>query len=62
MNKVRARLTTERGQTTLEYMMLLGIMSIISILFMQWMVEALRQSVGLLSFKIAIYLTSFPNP
>ena len=52
---------SEQGQTTLEYMMVVGIMAAISILVTGWLVEALKYSVGLLAFKIAILLTSFPG-
>lgn len=51
---------TQLGQTTLEYSMLLGIMAIFAITVSGWLIDALRQSVALLSFKIAIYLTGFP--
>jgi hypothetical protein len=50
------------GQTTLEYSMLLGIMAILALTVTEWLIDALRQSVALLSFKIAIYLTGFPYP
>ena len=51
----------ERGQGTLEYMMILGIMTVASFLVSVWLLDALRQAVGLLAFKTSVYLTSFPQ-
>jgi len=41
--------------------MLLGIMAVFAITVSAWLIDALRQSVALLSVKIAIYLTGFPQ-
>jgi hypothetical protein len=50
-----------RGQATLEYTMILGLMVTLSILVTGWLVDALRETMGMLAFKTSIYLTSFPQ-
>ncbi|MGH9461112.1 MAG: hypothetical protein ACRD1X_07825 [Vicinamibacteria bacterium] len=50
-----------RGQATLEYTMILGLMVTLSILVSGWLIDALRETMGLLAFKTSIYLTSFPQ-
>jgi hypothetical protein len=66
MRKTRSRFRKDgddrtRGQATVEYTMILGIMTTISILVSSWLFDALRETLGLLAFKTSIYLTSFPQ-
>lgn len=57
----RRALSSQRGQTTLEYMMVLGFMVTIAILVTEWIFDVLLLTVSRLAFKIAIFLTAFPQ-
>ena len=50
----------ERGVTTIEYTMVVGLVSAISIYASLSLIELLKDSVALLAIRIAIYLTGFP--
>ncbi len=54
-------LRDERGVTTIEYMMVVGFMSSISIFAAIWLIGVLRNMVAILAIKISIYLTGFPS-
>ena len=47
-------LSSQRGQTTLEYMMVLGFMATIAILVTEWIFDALLLSVSRLAFEICV--------
>ncbi len=51
----------ERGVTTIEYTMVLGFMSVISIYVTISLVNVLKNTVAVLTIKMAIFLTGFPS-
>ena len=51
----------ERGVTTIEYTMVLGFMSAISIYATIWLINVLKNTVAVLASKMAIFLTGFPS-
>ena len=51
----------ERGVTTIEYTMVLGFMSSISIYVTIWLISVLKNTVAVLAIKMAIFLTGFPS-
>lgn len=51
----------ERGVTTIEYTMVLGFMSTISIYATIWLISVLKNTVAVLAIKMAIFLTGFPS-
>ena len=51
----------ERGVTTIEYTMVLGFMSVISIYATISLVGVLKNTVAVLTIKMAIFLTGFPS-
>ena len=58
----RARcLDDERGVTTIEYTMVVGFMSAISIYATIWLISVLKNTVAVLAIKMAIFLTGFPS-
>jgi hypothetical protein len=50
----------ELGVTTIEYTMVLGFMSSISIYATIWLISVLKNVVAVLVIKMAIFLTGFP--
>jgi len=52
---------SERGATTIEYTMMLGFMSVISIYATISLISVLENTVAVLIIKIAIFLTGFPS-
>ena len=52
---------SERGATTIEYTMVLGFMSAISIYAAIGLITVLQNTVAVLVIKIAIFLTGFPS-
>lgn len=54
------RLGCDRGQSTLEYMMVLGLMTTIAILATQWLLDVLLLTVSRLAVQIAVSLSTFP--
>lgn len=56
-----ARLTDERGVTTIEYTMVVGFMSTIAIYATIWLIGVLKNTVAVLAIKMAIFLTGFPS-
>jgi hypothetical protein len=57
----RQLLSSQSGQTTLEYMMVLGFMATIAILVTEWIFDALLLSVSRLAFEICVSLSTFPQ-
>ena len=55
------RLDDERGVTTIEYTMVVGFMSAISIYATIWLISVLKNTVAVLAIKMAIFLTGFPS-
>ena len=51
----------EEGATTIEYTMVLGFMSVISIYAAIWLITVLQNTVAVLVIKMAIFLTGFPS-
>ena len=51
----------ERGVSTIEYTMVLGFMSVISIYATIWLINVLKNMVAVLAIKMAIFLTGFPS-
>jgi len=51
----------ERGVSTIEYTMVLGFMSVISIYATIWLINVLKNTVAVLAIKMAIFLTGFPS-
>ncbi|GMR23557.1 MAG: hypothetical protein BMS9Abin37_1998 [Acidobacteriota bacterium] len=51
----------ERGVSTIEYTMVLGFMSVISIYATIWLINVLKNMVAVLAVKMAIFLTGFPS-
>ena len=51
----------ERGVTTIEYTMVLGFMSAISIYATIWLINVLKNTVAVLTIKMAIFVTEFPS-
>lgn len=51
----------ERGVSTIEYTMVLGFMSAISIYATFWLISILKNMVAVLAIKMAIFLTGFPG-
>jgi Flp pilus assembly pilin Flp len=51
----------ERGVTTIEYTLVLGFMSSISIYATIWLISVLKNTVAVLAIKMAIFLTGFPS-
>jgi Flp pilus assembly pilin Flp len=61
VNSLVRRLEGERGATTIEYTMVVGFMSAISIYATIWLVGVLKNTVAVLAIRMAIYLTGFPR-
>ncbi len=57
----RLELRDERGATTIEYTMVLAFMATISIFVTISLIDVMKNVVAVLTIKIAIFLTSFPN-
>ena len=51
----------ERGASTIEYTMVLGFMSVISIYATIGLINVLKSAVAVLVIKMAIFLTGFPR-
>ena len=51
----------ERGVSTIEYTMVLGFMSAISIYATISLINILKNMVAVLTIKMAIFLTGFPS-
>ncbi len=51
----------ERGVTTIEYTLVLGFMSAISIYATIGLINVLKNMVAVLAIKMAIFLTGFPS-
>lgn len=54
-------LGNERGATTIEYTMVVGFMSAISIYATIWLIGVLKNTIAVLAIKMAIFLTGFPS-
>jgi hypothetical protein len=51
---------SQRGQTTLEYMMVFAFTAMVAILVTEWLFDALLLTVSRLAFTAALFLTAFP--
>jgi len=51
----------ERGVSAIEYTMVLGFMSVISIYATIWLINVLKNMVAVLAIKMSIFLTGFPS-
>ena len=51
----------ERGVSTIEYTLVLGFMSVISIYATIGLINVLKNMVAVLAIKMAIFLTGFPS-
>ena len=60
LERAARRARDDRGVTTIEYTMVVGLMSAISIWASLSLIELIEDSVALLAIRIAIYLTGFP--
>jgi len=61
MRKRAPYLDDERGVSTIEYTMVLGFMSVISIYATIWLISILKNMVAVLAIKMAIFLTGVPS-
>ena len=60
-NERRPYRNDERGVGTIEYTMVLGFMSVISIYATIGLINVLKSAIAVLVIKMAIFLTGFPS-